>query len=269
MLFSLMFIIQAGHAQKGWEVGLGVGVSHYFGDLNTSYDLTELGPSTSIWGRYNFGHRVCLKGAFGYGFIYGDDQDSPNLFEQTRNLDFRSHIFDFMFSGEFNFLPLTHGSRYEYFTPYLVAGVGVLHYNPYTFLDETKYLLQPLGTEGQANGDEYSRVTPTFLIGGGFKWDINYEWSINIEYGYRSTFTDYLDDVSGTYPAFQEILAERGEVAAELYDRSVEPKIGQPGRQRGDVIYNDNYGFLQISIVRFFGQVECPKISKKNAASWL
>lgn len=255
--------------QKGWELGGQVGVSHYLGDLNTNYDLTELGVAGGVHVRYNFGHRICLKGSLNYGWIYADDKDSPNQFEQTRNLDFRSHLGDLSGVLEFNFLPYTHGSYYEYFTPYLFMGGGLAYFNPYTFLDDEKHFLRPLGTEGQTNGQEYLSFTPTFLIGGGMKWDINYKWSINIEYGMRHTFTDYLDDVSGTYADPNTLLSQRGETAVLLADRSGEANIGKLGRQRGDVNRRDRYGFLTVGVMRYFGSVQCPRISKSQAEKWL
>ena len=255
-------------AQKGWEVGPWIGVSNYFGDLNTNYRLTDLGPAAGIGVRYNFGHRVCVKSSLNYGHVYASDKDSPNNFEKARNLDFRSNIFDFTTVGEFNFLPYTHGSRNEWFTPYMLVGFSVFYYAPYTFLDDQKYFLRPLGTEGQRSSDEYNFISAGITYGGGFKWDINYDYSINIEISCHSLFTDYLDDVSTVYPQIAKLKSERGPIAAELSDRSGEPKIGQSGRQRGDSTRNDQYNFFGVSVLKYFGSVQCPKISKKNASIW-
>ncbi len=267
-VFCMMFAFW-GQAQKGWEVGPWIGVSNYFGDLNTNYRLTDLGPAAGIGARYNFGHRICVKGSLNYGYVYASDSDSPNNFEKARNLDFQSNIFDFTGTGEFNFLPYTHGSRYENFTPYMILGFSVFYYEPYTFFENERYFLRPLGTEGQRRTDEYSFISAGITYGGGFKWDINYDYSINIEFTFRQLFTDYLDDVSALYPQASLLEADRGEIARQLSDRSGEPKIGQFGRQRGDSTRNDQYNFLGISIMKYFGNVQCPKISSKTAAIWL
>lgn len=259
-----------GQAQKGYEVGPWIGVSNYFGDLNTNFRLDDIGPAAGIGARYNFGHRVCVKASLNYGYVYASDKESTNNFEKARNLDFKSHIGDFTATGEFNFLPYTHGSRYENFTPYLAFGVSVFYFSPFTTLDGTRHNLRPLGTEGQRVGGEYNIISAGLTYGGGFKWDINYDYSINIEFTFRSLFTDYLDDVSTTYPQISKLNADRGSIAVELSDRSItEPKIGQAGRQRGDNTRNDQYNFLGVSIMKYFGSVQCPKISKKSAASWL
>lgn len=151
----------------------------------------------------------------------------------------------------------------------MLLGVTAAYYNPYTSLNGDTHFLRPLGTEGQRRGEEYSPISMAIIFGGGVKFDINYKWSINIEYGMRHMFTDYLDDVSKTYANESTLLTERGPVAAALHDRSGELNIGVEGRQRGDIKRNDQYGFLGIGIMRYFGQVECPNVSKRQAESWL
>lgn len=267
IVFFCFTFIWTSQAQKGWEVGPWIGVSNYFGDLNSNYSLTDPGPAGGLGVRYNFGHRVCLKSSLNYGYVYGNDQDSPNNFERIRNLDFRSHIVDMTNTAEFNFLPYTHGSRYEDFTPYMMVGFSVFYYAPFTYYEGERYYLRPLGTEGQRGTSEYNVISAGITYGGGFKWDINYEFSMNVEFTFRRLFTDYLDDVSTVYPQLSKLAAERGEIAAALSDRS-EEMIGESGRQRGDRTRNDQYNFLGISVMRYFGSVECPKVSKKLTENW-
>lgn len=269
VIVFVVFCLGMGNAQKGFEVGPWIGVSNYFGDLNSKYRLTDVGPAAGFGARYNFGHRICIKGSLNYGYIYGSDAKSLNTFEQRRNLDFKSHIIDLTATGEFNFLPLTHGSQNEYFTPYLAIGFSTFYFNPTTELDGQSYALRPLGTEGQPPGGDYSFISAGVTYGGGFKWDISYDYSINIEFTFRRLFTDHLDDVSGNYPSQASILAQRGEIAAQLSDRSIAPQIGEPGRQRGDSSIKDQYNFLGISVMKYFGTVRCPDVSKKAAQSWL
>lgn len=249
-------------AQKGYELGPWAGVSNYFGELNSNYRLTDFGPAGGIAARYNFGKRTCTKAALSYGYVYGNDANNSNVFQQRRNLDFKSHLADLSVTGEFNFLPYTHGSQLEYFTPYLSLGVNLFYFAPFTEFNGENYFLRPLGTEGQAPGNEYFFINGGIVYGGGFKWDINYLWSVNIEFTMRNLFTDYLDDVSRTYPGQAQLVANRGAIAAELSDRSIEPQIGEAGRQRGDATRRDNYSFFGVSIMRYFGNVECPKITR-------
>jgi hypothetical protein len=262
--FFGLFLVQS-WAQKGWEAGAWLGTAYYFGDLNTSYNLSDPRPAGGIIARYNFNNRICFKMGGGYAVVSGDDAKSTNPFEKARNLSFRSEIIDVSGQFEINFLPYVHGSRSEFFTPYMFTGFSAFSYNPTAELDGTRYNLRELGTEGQFKGDEYYGVSGSFVYGGGFKIDVSKTWSLNLEVGARAAFTDYIDDVSTVYPGKKELLRTRGEVAAALSDRSImipgvdSSQLGKKGAQRGNSSNKDNMVFIQIGIVRYFGNLACPK----------
>ena len=253
----------AAMAQQGWEVGGWMGVSHYFGDLNTSYRLNAPHFATGVVGRYNFNDRICAKASANFGGVSGSDQSSKNGYERQRNLDFRSTIFDGSVQMEFNFLPYTHGSQNEYFTPYALAGFSIFKFDPKTTYQGKTVALRPLGTEGQFLNAEYFGTAGAFLYGGGFKVDITDKWSVNIEVSMRNTFTDYLDDVSGVYPNMKELKKTHGQIAVDLADRSIPGldglKLGQRGVQRGNSSDNDKYAMLGVGLVYYFGDLKCPE----------
>jgi len=261
--FFLFAALQS-YGQKGWEVGPWIGISNYFGDLNSNFDFTEIGAAGGAIGRYNWNNRLSSKMSLNYTFVYGDDADSQNSFEKRRNLKFRSDIVDFTGQMEFNFFPYIHGTQDYYFTPYLLGGFNIIYHRPSTEFENERYGLRPLGTEGQAEGEEYNIISGGLVAGGGFKWDINADWSFNIEFALKRLFTDYLDDVSGTYPNATSLRNIRGDIAAELSDRSIGEKIGELGRQRGNSRDNDTYTTLGIGIVYYFGRLECPDIGSKS-----
>ncbi len=252
-------------AQKGFEIGGMVGISNYFGDLNTTYSLRRIGPAICLLGRYDFNNRLCLKLAATYGRLQARDSDSDNAFQHARNLSFRTGVLDASLQGEFNFFPYFHGSEQNFYTPYIFFGLGVFYANPKAELDGRWIALQHLGTEGQPIGGEYSLVHPAVAYGIGFKADITAVWSINVELSSRALFTDYIDDVSTVYPNLLQLRNLRGDTAVRLSDRSgevVAEPIGQPGRQRGNSKNNDAYAFLTVGIVHYLGHIECPSISR-------
>lgn len=256
-------------AQKGWEAGLWLGGSHYFGDLNTSYDLGMPGPSGGILARYNFNNRVCLKFSANAGSVKADDARSENPYEKARNLNFTSSLLDGSAQIEFNFLPFVHGSKQEFFSPYLFGGFSAVYFNPMTEYNGEMMELRPLGTEGQFKGEEYYSISGALLYGFGLKISLNYEWSINIELGGRSLFTDYLDDVSTVYPRKSDLLKQRGEVSVALSDRTldipgVDSNLGEFGTQRGNSNTKDQFIMLGVGIVYYFGDLECPAVSRKK-----
>lgn len=260
---------QALHAQRGWEAGGQIGAAHYFGDLNTDYKITDPRLAVGVFGRFNFNNRLCIKIGANYGAVAADDADSDNTFERSRNLSFRSNVLDGLAQFEFNFLPYNHGSRDEFFTPYLFAGFSVFKFNPQAFYNDEWIDLQPLGTEGQFRGEEYYTTQGAFVFGGGLKVSLSYEWSIEFELSAKSLFTDYLDDVSTVYPEFDDLENLHGVRAVALSDRSVElvpdaldRPVGETGRQRGNSNDNDAYAILGVSVVYYFGGINCPKIGR-------
>lgn len=257
-------------AQRGWEAGVWAGTAFYFGDLNTSYNLSLPGPAGGAMARFNFNNRLCTKFSLNAAQVRGKDAISKNTFERARNLSFRSTVVDFGAQLEFNFLPYTHGSQDEFYTPYVFAGFNVFYYNPQAEYQGNWVDLRPLGTEGQMKGEEYFSTSGGLLYGMGLKFDLNYEWSLNFEMGARTLFTDYIDDVSGVYADKEELLQTRGEVAAALSDRSIllpgvnDSQIGEPGTQRGGSALKDTYIMLGVGVVYYFGDLKCPTYGSRR-----
>jgi hypothetical protein len=268
LLLSAFSAVWGQDENRGWEVGGRVGSSFYFGDLNTEFDLTKPGLMLGLGTHYNLNNRLALGFMLNGARTYYRDDYSTNLFQQARNLSFRTDIYEFAARMEFNFLEYIHGDIDHGVTPYLHAGFSAFYYRPSAEFDGERYSLRPLGTEGQPPGEEYFYISLGLVYGAGLKVDINYRWSIQIDLSARLLATDYLDDVSGTYAGASEIRSLRGanaEVAVQLADRSIPteqfPQIGQPGRQRGNGKNNDAFAFLSIGIYRYFGYMRCPKIS--------
>ena len=250
------------NAQKGYELGGWLGTSYYFGDLNTNLKITKPGLALGLIYRYNFNNRVSWKSSLNYGKVGADDANSSNNFERNRNLSFSSNIFDLSNVIEFNFFRYEHGSKIHNKTPYFFGGFNIFHFNPQTTLNGQSYKLRDFGTEGQQPGQEYSLINGGLILGGGFKWDVSRNWSINFEVSTRFLFTDYLDDVSTVFPNKTVLQAVRGNIAVDLSDRSIKDGLGEAGRQRGDTKGKDKFTFAGISILRYFGGIECPKISQ-------
>lgn len=266
LVFVCVFCTNALDAQRGWEVGAMTGVMQYFGDLNTSHRLDGLHPFGGVIVRKNFDERFSLKSSFNYGRISGDDANSQNTYERTRNLSFRSNIAALNLQAEINFFPYVHGSRMYNFSPYMFIGLAGIYYNPEANYQGEWYKLRELGTEGQNPGDEYFFLTHAFNIGGGIKFDITSKWSVNIELNIQKTATDYLDDVSTEYVNKSGLESLRGPVAVALHDRSIEipggpTNIGAPGRQRGNPNDKDHYVRLGAGLVYFISNLKCPRIS--------
>lgn len=252
-------------AQKGYEIGAFVGINNYIGEINNNFSFKSPGLSLGAVGRYNFNTRTSVRFDLGAGRLNARDSNSENDFQRARNLSFRTDYVDAALNFEFNFFPLIHGSKNQFYTPYVFAGLAMVYYNPKAELDGTWYALRHLGTEGQSPGGEYSSFTAGLSYGLGFKIDFSYEWSFNAEISFRQLGTDYLDDISTVYPNAVELAARRGDIAVRLSDRSAElgiEPIGQQGRQRGTTNDKDSYYALRVGLVYYIGILQCPAISR-------
>ena len=262
IVVCFLWTIVPSSAQKGWEVGGWLGSSFYYGDLNNQVNLKSPGLAGGLIGKYNFNTRVALRGSLNFGRISADDANSSNNFDRNRNLNFRSNIYDLTGGIEFNFLEHIRGSKFETYTPFVFVGLSVFRFNPKTDLDGVTYSLQEFGTEGQDIGEEYFLISAGYTLGAGFKWDLSSDVTFAVEFTTRRVFTDYLDDVSTTYPDKARLEVIRGPEAVALSDRSLVDGIGIEGRQRGNSSDNDRYTFISLSLTKYFGRLECPKISR-------
>ncbi|NTW34188.1 MAG: cation transporter, partial [Bacteroidetes bacterium] len=178
-------------------------------------------------------------------------------FNSDRNLSFKSSLFEVSSQIELNFFPYTTGNKDKnYFTPYLFIGVSFFSFNPKASYDGVWYDLQPLGTEGQGNSvypdrKPYSLVGLSCPFGIGLKYSVGSSICIGAEWGLRKTNTDYIDDVSTTYPNLAVVSAEHGAIAAILSDRSfsaLEDNVDHTDLQRGNSVSKDWYSFAGLFI---------------------
>ena len=144
----MLLLSLSSYSQKGHEIGLRTGTVSYFGDLNTDYSLTDMGFAIGVVARRNVNNRISYVLAADYGKVSASDANSNNYFQRTRNLSFKSNVFDFNVAMEFNFFPYMHGSDENYYTPYLFGGFSFMKFNPQAELNGQTYNLRDFGTEG-------------------------------------------------------------------------------------------------------------------------
>jgi hypothetical protein len=252
-LFILLLSLTAS-AQYG-EVGIFLGGSRYKGELSPHLFSTKfIHPAAGIFYRKNMTRHWSWKLEFNYGRVSGADADLDTPYELNRNLSFYSDIFEFTPGFEFNFFPFETGNDRYRATPYLFSGLTVFYFNPKTEIEGEKIKLHDIGTEGQGlpgRDDPYHRVAMAFPIGGGIKINTG-NVSIAFHVSARKTYTDYVDDVSTTYPSYYAMLATKGELGAYLSDPGLlRDSLDTPmpeGKQRGDPAFNDWYVFGGVNI---------------------
>ncbi len=252
LLFSLLFCLGT-HAQVN-ELGGTIGASYYIGDLNpTRHYPRDTKLAGGLVFRHNFNNRYALRLQGLYGTLQAYDGDSPDSLQVLRNLSFRSKLTEVSLLLEINFFNYRgRGKDGKKWTPFVFGGVAYFRANPKAQLDDTWYELQPLGTEGQgstAGGEAYKVDQFCIPFGAGMKFNLG-RVDVQVEYGMRRTYTDYIDDVHGAYVDNAQLAFESGPLAAELADPSLseDPAFSQAGQARGDVNTNDWYAYTGLSI---------------------
>lgn len=241
------------------EAGLTVGTSNYIGELTSNSStiyIQETKFAGGVFLKYNLNEFVAVKLGGMYGSISGDDANSSTEAIRNRNLNFKSKVYDFGLTGEFNILGYQPYNLYRPFSPYVFVGIGMVGFSPQTEFQGQDIDLQSLGTEGQGiegRPAPYKTLDLAIPFGIGVKYAINDTWTLGLELGFRKTFTDYIDDVSQTYVAFPELSEANGELAALLSNRTgellgTEPVFVPTGTPRGDNNSSDWLVFLGFSI---------------------
>ena len=238
------------------EFGIQLGVANYKGELSPhTFNTDFIHPAFGAFYRHNWNRHWSWKLELNYGRFSGDDAKAKTGFELDRNLSFQSNVLELSPQIEFNFFPYETGNADYPFTPYVFTGIAVFHFNPKADLNGELFELQPLGTEGQgSNGKKtYKRIQLAIPIGGGIKITGHGRLGVGIEVGARRTYTDYLDDVSTTYPDMPTLFANSGPVAVALSDRSysradTSNHVPVFQKQRGNSKDKDWYIFAGITI---------------------
>lgn len=248
--------------QEG-EFGIGIGASHYFGDLNTRAKLNRAKAAATLFFRKNLGNYIALRVGASFAQVgYSDKYNTHNQYMLQRNLSFNSRIWELSLQGDFNFFRFMPGDPAFSFTPYITFGAGIFSYDPYAYLKGRKVNLRPLGTEGQGS-NTYSSMAISIPFGGGFKYALNDRINIGFEVLHRFTNTDYLDDVSKTYPdasAFPPNPDGSPSDGFLLYDRSYEYGIStdKKGTARGMSKQKDQFVTAMFHVSFNLQSYKCP-----------
>ncbi|TLU98043.1 type IX secretion system protein PorG [Dyadobacter luticola] len=161
------------------EIGAGVGGFNYKGDISPSVRARFFKPGGSLFFRYNPSQALSLRAEVAGGLIGAKDRYSKDPFQQARNMEFKTSIFEGSAVAEYNFLNFQERRFAVNWSPYLFGGIGFNKFNP------------------QVQTSSYKTSGLVLPYGVGIKYQIKRPWNIGLEYGIRKTFTDYLDNLGG------------------------------------------------------------------------
>ena len=188
LAFPIFFVFWGLSSVKGQkhEIGLGVGVLNYSGDLSTIPNVAMSRPGIMGYYRFNASPVVSLRASLMFGYLAGKDSNKDAV-GKARHSEFTATINQVAGMFEYNFYDYKFtGRRGHRFTPYFAAGLSFFNYETHN---------------ASTTDDVQARYAFEFAIpfGLGIKYRIKSRLNFNAEFTANKTFTDYLDGVS-SYP---------------------------------------------------------------------
>ncbi|HND87766.1 MAG TPA: thrombospondin type 3 repeat-containing protein, partial [Saprospiraceae bacterium] len=236
LLLSSLLAWRAAEAQtpQRWEIGGGVGVSSYQGDLDkflANVAQRQVNPAFSLHLRRYVNNVFALRGNVVGGRLAGDESNfSTPEWRRERGVSFHSMLWEAKAGIEFypvgqyvehliedplqpapaydairNYRVRTNGdtfileARRRKFAPYLYLGTGAVYTKPQVDWNES-------GDGGNSaiyynalkedQDARYSKVNPLAAVGGGVRIPLSKKALLGLEGIFQYAFSDYIDGVS-------------------------------------------------------------------------
>lgn len=177
-IFIFLLIGTASLAQKR-ELGGGIGVLSYTGDLSRNALTNPIKPGVNVFYRFNMRDHLSIRVSFLAGGLAGTDSKPIDAFSVARASSFNIFLSEFSTGLEYYFLDFRSKRSGINWSPYFVGGIGIF------------------GMLGHQNKTAtYSNVQLAIPLGVGFRYRTSPRWSFALEAGVRATLFDYIDNIS-------------------------------------------------------------------------
>jgi Domain of unknown function (DUF6089) len=228
------------HAQR-MELGGGLGPTFYKGDIQPTFRPLNPRAAVNIFARYNYNRVFSFKANGMAGFVGGNDSQSGNKLNKTRDFRFLQTIGEYNVQAEYNFLNFRTGNgRYEHdYTPYLFGGVG-------QYLSLARNFKSPDSIS--VKNSNATGVKLALFYGIGFKKIINGRWNYGVEFGTRVPTKAKYNDT--TFDGFGYDIDEK---ARSSYNPSLNSRLNYPNTPQAD-----KYFYVSFSVSYLFYKVYCP-----------
>jgi hypothetical protein len=198
-----------------------------------------------------------------YGAISGDDTRSNSRYVQTRNLSFKSKIFELSLTAALHPILLFNDETLPMVSPYIIAGVGLFSYYPKTEFEGETIALRRWNTEGQNSTlyparQRYGVRAISIPLGGGLKYEYSAKINFRFEALYRLTNSDYLDDASTRFPDRSVFATDMEKLLSHRY-LELNPNDNRTNKTRGSGVTNDRFFTLSFKAGYVLGREKIRK----------
>jgi len=221
----LFFLPSKSIAQRGFEIGPTAGGSYYMGDINMYKHFYSTNLNLGFFMKYHINQRVGVRLSGIATKLSAADKDFKSPFQQERDHSFETNLIEIASMVEVTFLPYEIGDiKRKSFTPYIHTGLAA-------------YLA--------SSEQGLNMAVP---IGMGIKKNIRPRLVIGIEWTFKRTFSDGLDNLIGE--------------DLKIYDPAYGTDITESNmnKQTGFLYNKDWYSFANLTISYTFklGGLGCP-----------
>jgi hypothetical protein len=258
-------------AQYAWDIGGVIGGANYLGEFGgvNSEDVrrdfvwdTQLSQTRwdiGVFARRKMNRLLSVNMGLSYYRLQGADHLSSNPERVGRNLSFRNDMFELYARPELTlYQDNDFGGRGRYrtdFRLYAYVGAALYYSNPKGQINHTGafYALRDMDTELNS----YSSLGFSVPTGIGMYFTFMRRHRIGWDLGWRTTFSDYIDDASTVYADPSQLPGGTDGLAAQLADQSQyvvdpdntipDPVQYGPGSPRGNASHNDSYMMMTFS----------------------
>lgn len=157
-----------------FDLGAGIGMSGYLGDVNDSFMFSHPGVDCNVALRYLANTRLTVRAVAGVSTLSGSSADMQNALPGGNVTDFSSTFYHLSARGEFNFFNYGIGESYKQlkrFTPFLAVGIG----------------------GGVATSDGNTAFGLILPMSVGIKYKLKHRLNLALEFTMTKVFSDKID----------------------------------------------------------------------------
>lgn len=178
---TLLLIARPVLAQDS-EIGFELGGYNYLGDVSRTYNISSHSVGAQFFIRKHVDQALSLRWSLGAGSLKGADDEAFDVFSANRRASFQGNFFNTDLLFEYHFLDYRDEKLQQYWTPYLLFGLGFYRF------------------EGTDNfGASYSSgINLRLPVGVGIKYMLDRRWTLAVSTSAIKTNSDVLDNVSET-----------------------------------------------------------------------
>lgn len=165
---------QAAVAPYKFDFGVGLGMSGYIGDANSTNPFKHPGFTADLRMGYLIDTRWALRASLGTMGLSGSTADISNVLPADEQFSFTSQVYDLNVRGEFNFFSYGMGETYKRlrrWSPYLAVGIGA----------------------SLATSDGNTAAGFSIPMAFGFKFKLKERINLHAEFSMTKVFSDHID----------------------------------------------------------------------------